>query len=92
MNRANLENNIIRGIWRMIDRFEITTRPPKPKAREKHRRIFDKLGPEPDQSLRSMTGYGLSDEEIAKYYGITCASVRRLKGVLAVKDYTRTRD
>ena len=70
----------------MIDRFEITTIPPEPEAREKHRRVLEKLGPEPDQSLRAMTGYGLSDEEIAKYYGISYASVRRLKSVLAVED------
>jgi hypothetical protein len=75
----------------MIDRFKIKAGTPKPEAQEIHRRICDKLGPEPDQSLRAMTGYGLSDEEIAKYYGISYASLRRLKSVLAVEDCAGSR-
>lgn len=81
-----------RSVSPMIDRFKTKAGTPKPKAQEKHRRILEKLGPEPHQSLRAMTDYGLSDEEIAKYYGISYASVRRLKSVLAVEDQARSRD
>lgn len=82
----------MRSVSPMIDGLKFKTGNPEPKAREQHRRILERLGPEPDNSLRSMTGYGLSDEEIARYYGITSASVRRLKCVLAVGDYAKARD
>mgnify|MGYP001554648100 CR=1 FL=1 len=76
----------------MIDNFNFKTGKPASKTRVQHRRILERLGPEPDLSLRSMTGYGLSDVEIAKYYGITPASVRRLKSILAIEDYEKPRD
>ena len=76
----------------MIDNFNFKTGKPGPKKRVQHRRILERFGPEPDLSLRSMTGYGLNDVEIGKYYGISSASVRRLKSVLAVEDRSKSRD
>ncbi|WP_371054927.1 hypothetical protein [Rhodosalinus sp. K401] len=38
-----------------------------------------KLGPMPAASLRAMRDYGLADAEIARYYGMTPASVARCR-------------
>lgn len=46
--------------------------------------ITRKLGNMPDVALRSMRDYGLSDLDIARYYGLTLASVRRLSQLFSV--------
>lgn len=45
--------------------------------------IMSKLGPMPDASLRAMTEYGLSDQEIGTYFGLTPSTIRRLRRTLA---------
>ena len=37
-----------------------------------------KLGPEPASSLEAMIGYGLDEVDIARYYGVTPSTIRRL--------------
>ncbi|TCO73034.1 antitoxin Xre-like helix-turn-helix domain-containing protein [Rhodovulum euryhalinum] len=49
-----------------------------------HELILGKLGPMPDAALRAMAGYGLSDQEMARYFGVTPSSLRRLKRSLNV--------
>ncbi|WP_366658553.1 hypothetical protein [Fodinicurvata sp. EGI_FJ10296] len=46
--------------------------------------ITRKLGNMPDVALRAMRDYGLSDLDIARYYGLTLASVRRLSQLFSV--------
>ncbi|HDR29805.1 hypothetical protein [Rhodovulum sp.] len=67
------------------------TKTSKPGARplcraclDDHALILGKLGPMPDATLRAMTGYGLSDQEMARYFGMTPSSLRRLKRSLNV--------
>ncbi|WP_343079692.1 hypothetical protein [Ostreiculturibacter nitratireducens] len=47
-----------------------------------HHGLRAKLGPMPGASLRAMDAYGLSDREIAHYYGLTPSTVRRLRRAL----------
>ena len=49
-----------------------------------HRLIRQKLGPTPAASLEALYGYGLSDREVGRYYGITPSSIRRLSRTLDV--------
>lgn len=49
-----------------------------------HDLIRAKLGPMPDAALRAMAGYGLSEQEVARYFGVTPSSLRRLKRSLNV--------
>ncbi|TCP42439.1 antitoxin Xre-like helix-turn-helix domain-containing protein [Rhodovulum marinum] len=51
---------------------------------EGHRLIRGKLGPVPDAALRAMAGYGLSDHEMARYFGVTPSSLRRIKRSLNI--------
>ncbi|MGC9418462.1 MAG: hypothetical protein ACP5EN_05750 [Rhodovulum sp.] len=60
------------------------TRTPCRASLEGHRLIRGKLGPVPDASLRAMAGYGLSDHEMARYFGVTPSSLRRLKRSLNI--------
>lgn len=53
-----------------------------------HRVVTEKLGPVPAESLRAMTDYGLTNREIARYFGLTVSSVSRLRRVLRVADTT----
>lgn len=41
--------------------------------------ISEKLGDDPSGMLHAMREYGLTDREVARYYGITPSSVRRLE-------------
>ena len=52
-----------------------------------HARIIEKLGPLPGESLRAMTGYGMNDREIARYYGLTKSTVKRLRRTLPVQGH-----
>lgn len=49
-----------------------------------YRLLNRKLGPMPAASLRAMRDYGLGDEEIARYYGMTPASVARCRRLLSI--------
>jgi hypothetical protein len=51
-----------------------------------HQTIVRKLGPMPRRSLAALQDYGLDDADIARYLGLTCASVRRLCRTLGVDD------
>ncbi len=63
----------------MLDnQFRRVTRP-SPQVRGQHKLILDKLGRLPDLSLRAMQDYGLSDQEIGRYFEVTPSSVRRLR-------------
>ena len=53
-----------------------------------HRIVTKKLGPVPADSLQAMTDYGLTNREIARYFGLSVSSVSRLKRVLHVADTT----
>jgi len=53
---------------------------------DEHRLIVGKLGPAPGASLRAMVGYGLSEKEIGRYFGVTPSSVRRLKRTLDIDE------
>ena len=55
-------------------------------ARTQHRLILEKLGPMPQASLAAMAGYGLSEQEIGHYFGITPCSITRLKRVLHIAE------
>ena len=46
--------------------------------------IRRKLGPAPVESLEALYGYGLSDREVGRYFGITPSSVRRLNRTLDI--------
>ena len=50
-----------------------------------HVRIIEKLGPCPGEALSAMAGYGMSDHEIARYYGLTRSTVKRLRRILPVR-------
>ncbi|MEI4196847.1 hypothetical protein [Roseovarius sp. E0-M6] len=41
--------------------------------------IAEMLGDMPRASLSAMVDYGLSDSEIGKYYGLSSATIRRLR-------------
>lgn len=56
------------------------------KVRTQHRLILDKLGPMPQASLSAMSGYGLSEQEIGHYFGITPCSITRLKRALHIAE------
>lgn len=59
--------------------------PDVPAATQRLRRprsIYRILGPMPVAALEAMQGYGLDDGEIGRYYGVTPATVRRLRRVL----------
>jgi hypothetical protein len=47
-----------------------------------HRKIINKFGPLPGDALRAMAGYGMNDGEIARYYGVTRSTVKRLRRTL----------
>ena len=49
-----------------------------------HQTILRKVGPMPRRSLAALHDYGLDDADIARYLGLTCASVRRLCRTLGV--------
>ena len=49
-----------------------------------HQTILRKVGPMPRRSLAALQDYGLDDADIARYLGLTCASVRRLCRTLGV--------
>jgi hypothetical protein len=51
---------------------------------EQHRIILTKIGPMPRRALAALHEYGLDDEEIARYLGLTCSSLRRLERTLGV--------
>lgn len=51
---------------------------------EQHRMILRKIGPMPRRALAALHEYGLEDEEIARYLGMTCASLRRLERTLGL--------
>lgn len=44
--------------------------------------LMDKFGPMPGEALVAMRGYGLDDDDIGRYYGVSASSVRRLRRVL----------
>ncbi|SIO05031.1 hypothetical protein SAMN05444722_0238 [Rhodovulum sp. ES.010] len=46
--------------------------------------IRGKLGPAPGATLQAMSGYGLSESDLARYFGVTPSSIRRLKRSLNV--------
>ncbi len=52
---------------------------PPSQAGRGHGLLARKLGPMPADSLRAMRDYGLGDAEIARYYGMTPASVARCR-------------
>ncbi|GAA0285013.1 antitoxin Xre-like helix-turn-helix domain-containing protein [Rhodovulum strictum] len=60
------------------------TRPMCRACLDDHELILGKLGPVPGEALRAMSGYGLSDQEMARYFGVTPSSLRRLKRSLNV--------
>jgi hypothetical protein len=45
--------------------------------------IVRKLGTAPDLALQALVGYGLDEDDIARYLGMTPSTVRRLQRVLA---------
>lgn len=51
-------------------------------ALRQHRLILRKLGPTPARALAAMKDYGLTDTEIARYYGVTPSTLRRIEIVL----------
>lgn len=52
---------------------------------KRHDRIIEKLGPCPGDALSAMAGYGMNDREIARYYGLTRSTVKRLRRILPVR-------
>jgi hypothetical protein len=44
--------------------------------------IVTKLGAAPGLALQALVGYGLGEDDIARYLGMTPSSVRRLQRVL----------
>ncbi|WP_306152702.1 helix-turn-helix domain-containing protein [Roseovarius sp. MMSF_3281] len=52
---------------------------------KRHVRITEKLGPCPGEALRAMAAYGMNDREIARYYGLTRSTVKRLRRALPVQ-------
>lgn len=62
-----------------------TVKPPPGAGRpETPHSVTRKLGDMPDAALRALRDYGLSDAEIARYHGLSPASVRRLCRLLSV--------
>jgi hypothetical protein len=45
--------------------------------------IVTKLGAAPDLAFHALVGYGLGEDDIARYLGVTPSSVRRLQRVFA---------
>ena len=56
-----------------------------------HKLILSKLGPMPGRTLGAMDGYGLNDREIGVYFGVSSASVRRLRKALCARDTVKVR-
>lgn len=48
--------------------------------------VLERLGPRPSGSLRAMVDYGLNDDEIGRYYGITPRIVERLRSNFGIAD------
>lgn len=44
--------------------------------------IVSKLGRVPDLALRALDDYGLTDQDIGRYFAVTPSSVRRLRRAL----------
>ncbi|MEZ5911012.1 MAG: hypothetical protein R3D84_01325 [Paracoccaceae bacterium] len=49
---------------------------------DRHSGPLDRLGPMPREALKALQAYGMDDDDIGRYYGVSAASVRRLKRVL----------
>ena len=52
---------------------------PSSLAAARRRRIAETLGSAPRESLAAMAGYGLSDDEIGRYYGLPPRAVTKLR-------------
>ena len=52
---------------------------PSSLAAARRRRIAETLGTAPRDSLAAMAGYGLSDDEIGRYYGLPPRAVTLLR-------------
>jgi hypothetical protein len=50
-----------------------------------HAYILRKIGPMPRRALTALQDYGLDDDEIARYLGLSCASLGRLRRTLGVR-------
>ncbi|WP_101068539.1 hypothetical protein [Roseovarius salinarum] len=67
----------------MTDRLQQTLNLPLvPGGAQRRRRLAEKLGPAPAATLRAMTDYGLTDREIARYFGLTPSTAARLRRAL----------
>lgn len=56
-----------------------------PLRRSPGARVLEALGPAPERSLRAMIGYGLNDEEIARYYGLETSAVLQLRAFYGIQ-------
>lgn len=48
--------------------------------------VLEALGPMPAQSLRAMIDYGLTDQEIGRYYGLAPETITHLKSTFGFTD------
>ena len=65
----------------MTPRAPTHTPPPS----KQHSKILNKFGPLPGEALCAMAGYGMNDSEIARYYGVTKSTVKRLRRALPAR-------
>jgi len=57
---------------------------PKSPPSKAHAKILNKFGALPGEALRAMSDYGMNDTEIARYFGVTQSTVKRLRRTLPV--------
>lgn len=48
--------------------------------------LFERMGPDPAESLLAMVDYGLNDDEIGRYYGITSTTIRHFRSMFGITD------
>ena len=73
-------------IWLILSEVPMITHASLPKSHpsKAHAKILNKFGPLPGEALRAMSGYGMNDTEIARYFGVTRSTVKRLRRTLPV--------
>ena len=69
----------------MLGQTVRATRPAGSEGSKERVLIVSKLGRVPDLALQALDDYGLTDQDIGRYFSVTPSSVRRLRRALGTK-------